>query len=144
MFFQKTGIIMQSIIKIFSILVTIFLVSCTTRTTDNSTMFAEEGVSKIMVTDLQASKADIHGVLMKILRERGWTILDEGNPVIVEQLNGIQHPKLKIHVYSGKVEIDSAGSLRSGQPYVPLSYMEYIRQSLVKDLRTPEYLRYNQ
>lgn len=130
-----------TVIVIISILMS--LVGCTTNTTDNSMMFGEQGIPTMVIGDLQASKADIHSVLMKILRERRWNVLDDGNPIVVEQLNGIQHPKLQIHVYSGKIVVDSKGSLRDGQPYVPLSYMSYIRKSLVRDLRTTEYERYN-
>ena len=106
-------------------------------------MFGENGSPKIVIGDIQASKADIHSVLMKVLRERRWNVLDDGNPIVVEQLNGSQHAKLKIYIYSGKVVVDSIGSTRAGQPYVPLSYMEYIRKSLVRDLRMNEYERYN-
>lgn len=121
----------------------VLLFGCTTNTTDNSLMFGEQGSPSIVIGDLQASKADIHSVLMKILRQRRWNVLDDGNPIVVEQLNGMQHAKLKIHVYSGKVVIDSKGSTRGGEAYVPLSFMEYIRKSLVRDLRMSEYDRYN-
>ena len=130
-----------ALIVIISILMS--LVGCTTNTTDNSMMFGEQGNPTMVIGDLQASKADIHSVLMKILRERRWNVLDDGNPIVVEQLNGMLHPKLQIHVYSGKIVVDSKGSFRDGQPYVPLSYMSYIRKSLVRDLRTTEYERYN-
>ncbi len=115
----------------------------TTNTTDNSLMFGAQGNPAMVIGDLQASKADIHSVLMKILRERRWNILSDENPIVAEQLNGMQHAKLKIEVKSGKIIIDSKGSTRNGEPYVPLSYMEYIRQSLVRDLRMDEYSRYN-
>lgn len=120
-----------------------FLCACTTNTTENSLMLGKQGNPTIVVGDLQASKADIYSVLMKVLRERRWNILDDGNPIIVEQLNGSEHAKLKIHVYSGKIVVDSRGSTRDGHAYVPLSYMEYIRKSLVRDLRMSEYDRYN-
>ncbi len=130
-----------ALIVIISILMS--LVGCTTNTTDNSMMFGKQGNPTMVIGDLQASKADIHSVLMKILRERRWNVLDDGNPIVVEQLSGMQHPKLQIYVYSGKIVIDSKDSLRDGQPYVPLSYMSYIRKSLVRDLQTSEYERYN-
>lgn len=130
-----------ALIVIISILM--LLVGCTTNTTDNSMMFGEQGNPTMVIGDLQASKADIHSVLMKILRERRWNVLDDGNPIVVEQLSGMQHPKLQIYVYSGKIVVDSKDSLRDGQPYVPLSYMSYIRKSLVRDLQTSEYERYN-
>lgn len=130
-----------ALIVIISILMS--LVGCTTNTTDNSMMFGKQGNPTMVIGDLQASKADIHSVLMKILRERRWNVLDDGNPIVVEQLRGMQHPKLQIYVYSGKIVIDSKDSLRDGQPYVPLSYMSYIRKSLVRDLQTSEYERYN-
>ena len=132
------------IITLISVISLLFLSGCmTTNTTDNSLMFGEQGNPAMVIGDLQASKADIHSVLMKILRERRWNILSDENPIVAEQLNGMQHAKLKIEVKSGKIIIDSKGSTRNGEPYVPLSYMEYIRQSLVRDLRMDEYSRYN-
>ena len=132
------------IITLISVISLLFLSGCmTTNTTDNSLMFGEQGNPAMVIGDLQASKADIHSVLMKILRERRWNILSDENPIVAEQLNGMQQAKLKIEVKSGKIIIDSKGSTRNGEPYVPLSYMEYIRQSLVRDLRMDEYSRYN-
>ena len=133
----------NKIVQVVFLYLMLLMCGCTTNTTDNSLMFGENGSPKIVIGDIQASKADIHSVLMKVLRERRWNVLDDGNPIVVEQLNGMQHPKLQIHVYSGKIVVDSKGSLRDGQPYVPLSYMSYIRKSLVRDLRTTEYERYN-
>ena len=133
----------NKIVQVVFLYLMLLMCGCTTNTTDNSLMFGENGSPKIGIGDIQASKADIHSVLMKVLRERRWNVLDDGNPIVVEQLNGMQHPKLQIHVYSGKIVVDSKGSLRDGQPYVPLSYMSYIRKSLVRGLRTTEYERYN-
>lgn len=133
----------NKIVQVVFLYLMLLMCGCTTNTTDNSLMFGENGSPKIVIGDFQASKADIHSVLMKVLRERRWNVLDDGNPIVVEQLNGSQHAKLKIYIYSGKVVVDSIGSTRAGQPYVPLSYMEYIRKSLVRDLRMNEYERYN-
>lgn len=133
----------NKIVQVVFLYLMLLMCGCTTNTTDNSLMFGENGSPKIVIGDIQASKADIHSVLMKVLRERRWNVLDDGNPIVVEQLNGSQHAKLKIYIYSRKVVVDSIGSTRAGQPYVPLSYMEYIRKSLVRDLRMNEYERYN-
>ena len=116
---------------------------CTTNTTDSSVMLGAEGESRVVIGDLQASKADIRSVLFKILRERRWTVLDEGNPIVAERLSGKQHAKVSIYVNSGSIVADCAGSTRGGEAYVPLSFLEYLRQSLVRDLRMGEYERYN-
>lgn len=100
-----------------------------------------ENINIRIPEDFHASKASIHSVLTKVFRER--RCLDDGNPIIAEQVNASEHAKLKIHVYSGKIVVDSKGSTRDGQAYVPLSYMEYIRKSLIRDLRMSEYDRYN-
>lgn len=134
---------MNKLYILISLISLVFLSACTTTTTDNSLMFAEEGESQMCVTDLRASKADIHSVLMKILHERKWRILKSGNPIVVEQLNGMQHPRLTIYVKSGEILIDSMGSVRDGVPYVPLRYMDYIRESVIRDLSKSDYERYN-
>ena len=130
-------------IKYALIIPSLLLFGCTTTTTDNSLMFGGQGNPTMVIADLRASSADIHSVLMKTLRERSWNILDDGNPIVAEQLTGSQHPKLKIYVYSGKIVIDSKGSTRGGEAYVPLRFMEFIRQSLERDLKKTDYERYN-
>ena len=81
----------NKIVQVVFLYLMLLMCGCTTNTTDNSLMFGENGSPKIVIGDFQASKADIHSVLMKVLRERRWNVLDDGNPIVVEQLNGSQH-----------------------------------------------------
>ncbi len=119
------------------------LFGCVSNQARNSLSLASEGVSTVVVGDLQASKADIHSVLMKVLREHNWNVLDSGNPIVAEQLDGMEHPRIKITVRSGEIFVDATGSSTWGAAYIPLAFIEELRKSMVENLRKTEYDRYN-
>ena len=54
----------NKIVQVVFLYLMLLMCGCTTNTTDNSLMFGENGSPKIVIGDIQASKADIHSVLI--------------------------------------------------------------------------------
>lgn len=124
----------KSLFAIFCALC-LLLGACASHTTQRGVELASQGKTSLEFSGFDSDAKELHSCLLAALQERRWAVLDSGNPVKAEIHNADQHASVSIKVEDDKLVFDTKGSFLDVKgPYVPLRYIDYLMQSVRRNL----------
>ena len=91
---------------------------------DESYAMASRGETVQTYKGFNSSKEALHSATLMALQERGWTIIDSGNPIKARLKKLRQEANVSIEVKANELVVDTKGSLVDGsKAYVPVRYL---------------------
>lgn len=98
--------------------------SCAVVISDESYAMASRGETVQTYKGFNSSKEALHSATLMALQERGWTIVDSGNPIKARLKKLRQEANVSIEVKANELVVDTKGSLVDGsKAYVPVRYL---------------------
>lgn len=98
--------------------------SCAVVISDESYAMASRGETVQTYKGFNSSKEALHSATLMALQERGWTIIDSGNPIKARLKKLRQEANVSIEVKANELVVDTKGSLVDGsKAYVPVRYL---------------------
>lgn len=98
--------------------------SCAVVISDESYAMASRGETVQTYKGFNSSKEALHSATLMALQERGWTIIDSGNPIKARLKKLRQEANVSIEVKANELIVDTKGSLVDGsKAYVPVRYL---------------------